>query len=86
MTEAEVLRGLAETIAAKAEEAARAKGVGEVERLVIEGDPAGEIVAIAGAEASMRSSWGAVASAIFKAFCMSHKAAQLAPCSCVIVR
>jgi nucleotide-binding universal stress UspA family protein len=89
MTEAEVLHGAAETIAAKAEQAARAKGVAEVERLVVEGDPAREIIAVARdkrVDAIVLGSRGLGDLQGLLLGSVSHKVAQVAPCTCIMVR
>lgn len=89
VTEAEVLRGAAEMLAGKAEQAARAKGVGETERLVVEGDPAREIVAVAKARAVDTIVMGSRGLGDLQGLLLgsvSHKVVQAAPCTCIVVR
>ncbi len=89
VTEAEVLHGVAETVAATAEQQARAKGVAETGRLVVEGDPAREIIAAAKANNADTIVIGSRGLGDLEGLLLgsvSHKVAQAAPCTCVIVR
>lgn len=89
MTEAEVLQGVAETVAAHAEQAAIDKGVAKTERIVAEGDPAREIVATAAARDVDTIVIGSRGLGDLQGLLLgsvSHKVAQAAPCTCIIVR
>lgn len=89
LTEADVLRGVAEGVARRAEKALHAKGVTDTEHVVVEGDPAQEILALAKArkvDTIVIGTRGLGDLAGLLLGSVSHKVAQLAPCTCIIVR
>jgi nucleotide-binding universal stress UspA family protein len=89
LTEADVLRGAAERVAANAEGAARDKGLADTEKLVVDGDPAREIVALArdrGVDTIVMGSRGLGDVQGLLLGSVSHKVVQSAPCTCIIVR
>jgi nucleotide-binding universal stress UspA family protein len=89
VTEADVLRGAAETLAGKAAQTARAKGVKQVERLVVEGDPVQAIVATARARKADAIVMGSRGLGYIKGLFLgsvSHKVVLTAPCTCIVVR
>jgi len=89
VSEAGASYGVAEMIAREAGVTAREAGVPEVETLVIEGDPTRQIAAVARerrADAVVVGSRGLGEVAGLLLGSVSHKLAQLAPCTCIIVR
>ncbi len=89
MTEADLLRGAAETIAARTAEIARKSGVSNVEKVIAEGDPTQEIIATARARKVDTIVIGSRGLGDFQGLMLgsvSHKVAQMAPCTCIIVR
>ncbi|RWM24643.1 universal stress protein [Mesorhizobium sp.] len=88
VTEAGILRSVAERIASEGAKVARTKGVSGVESLVVEGDPAREIVETAktrGADAIVIGSRGLGDLQGLLLGSVSHKVAHLAPCTTIIV-
>jgi nucleotide-binding universal stress UspA family protein len=80
---------VAQLIAHEAEVAAREAGLKDVESLVVEGDPTRRISEIArdrSAEAIVVGSRGLGEVAGLLLGSVSHKLAQVAPCTCIIVR
>jgi nucleotide-binding universal stress UspA family protein len=89
MTEADILRDAAEAVAAGTENAARAMGAEDVEKVVTEGDPTHEIIAVAKAlqvDTIVMGSRGLGDLQGLLLGSVSHKVAQMAPCTCIIVR
>ena len=89
VTEAEVLRQKAEDLVAEAARAASAKGAPNVETMVVEGDPAGEIIEAAKVQQANMIVMGNRGLGDLQGLLLgsvSHKVAHLAPCTCVIVR
>ena len=89
VSEAGAPYAVAEMIARQAEAAAREAGLRDVERLVVEGDPTRRIADIAQdrrADAIVVGSRGLGEVAGLLLSSVSHKLAQLAPCTCIIVR
>jgi nucleotide-binding universal stress UspA family protein len=89
LTEADVLRSTAERVATNAEGAAHDKGVADTEKLVVEGDPVREIVAVAkdrGVDTIVMGSRGLGDIQGLLLGSVSHKVVQSAPCTCIIVR
>ncbi|RWM40294.1 universal stress protein [Mesorhizobium sp.] len=88
MTEAGILRSVAERIASEGAKVARTKGVSGVESLVVEGDPARGIVETAktrGADPIVIGSRGLGDLQGLLLGSVSHKVAHLAPCTTIIV-
>jgi nucleotide-binding universal stress UspA family protein len=88
-TEAGAPFAMAEMIAREAEADARESGLDDVESLVVEGDPTRQIAAFArerGADAVVVGSRGLGEVAGLLLGSVSHKLAQLAPSTCIIVR
>ncbi len=89
MTEAELLRSAAEFVTAEAQQAAQAKGVKNVEILIVEGDPAQAIVETAKqrkADAIVIGCRGLNYLEGLLLGSVSHKVVQAAPCTCIVVR
>ena len=89
MTEAEIMRGAARRVADAAADKARVKGVNAVESLVMEGDPTSEIVAAAKAHDVDTIVMGSRGLGDLQGLLLgsvSHKVAQVASCTCIIVR
>jgi nucleotide-binding universal stress UspA family protein len=89
LTEADILRSAAERVATNAEGAARNKGVADTEKLVVQGDPAREIVALAkdrSVDTIVMGSRGLGDIQGLLLGSVSHKVIQSAPCTCIIVR
>jgi len=89
VTEADMLRGEAERIAAEGARYAQECGAPRVQSLVAEGDPARRIVETAkerGAGLIVVGSRGLGDLQGLLLGSVSHKVAHLAPCTCVIVR
>ncbi|WP_342238557.1 universal stress protein [Inquilinus sp. OTU3971] len=89
VTEADMLRGMAERIAEQDARYARERGASSVEPLVAEGDPAGRIIEAAkdrGVTMIVIGSRGLGDLQGLLLGSVSHKVAHLAPCTCVIVR
>lgn len=89
VTEADVLRKLAQEIVRQAEAAARQAGLSDVETLVVEGDPTRRITEIANdrqVDAIVMGSRGRGDVAGLLLGSVSHKVTQLATCTCIVVR
>jgi len=89
LTEADVLRRAADAMLAHAEQKCRSAGVLRVEPLISEGDPVGRIIETAkkhGVDTIVMGSRGLGDFAGLLLGSVSHKIAQLAPCTCIIVR
>jgi nucleotide-binding universal stress UspA family protein len=89
VSEAGAPYAVSEMIAKEAESVARAAGLRDVESLVVEGDPTRRITDIARdrrADAIVVGSRGLGEVAGLLLGSVSHKLAQLAPCTCIIVR
>ena len=85
----ESLRKVGEGIVEKAAERLRAKGVGDVKTQVVDGDPAGNIIAAVEHEQAElvvmgRRGLGDVAGLVMGS--VSHKVAHLAECACLTVK
>lgn len=88
-TEAELFRSAAARIADQTEQNARVRGVNAVELLVVEGDPAQQIVEIAGKRKADMIVMGSRGLGDLQGLLLgsvSHKVASSAPCSCLVVR
>jgi nucleotide-binding universal stress UspA family protein len=89
ITEAEMLRQEAERIIRACEGAARAKGVEEIETIIAEGDAAAEIILAAKVRHVDTIVIGSRGLGTLEGLLLgsvSHKVAQMAPCTCIIVR
>ncbi|SMF48519.1 Nucleotide-binding universal stress protein, UspA family [Tistlia consotensis] len=89
ISERDLLAKVARQLVADAEAEARAEGVGEVEGLVVEGDPTRCIVETARArkpEMLVLGTRGLGDAQSLLLGSVSHKVAHLAPCSCILVR
>lgn len=89
VTEADILRSVAERIADEGVRLLRKEGVEEVEALVLQGDPAGAVVQearVRGADAIVMGSRGLGDLQGLLLGSVSHKVAHLAPCTCILVR
>jgi nucleotide-binding universal stress UspA family protein len=89
VTEAEVFRGEAQRIVEEAAGTARECGVRDVETAIAEGDPTQRIIELARnrrADAVVVGSRGLGELEGLLLGSVSHKIAQLAPCTCVVVR
>ncbi len=89
MTEADLLRSAAEFVTAEAKQVVQKKGVKDVETLIVEGDPAQEIVRTAKvrmADAIVIGSRGLNYLEGLLLGSVSHKVVQAAECTCVVVR
>jgi len=89
MTESDLHRATAQSIANAAEQEARARGLTAVESMVVEGDPSREIVGAAkttGADLIVMGSRGLGDLQGLLLGSVSHKVSHAAPCSCLVVR
>jgi nucleotide-binding universal stress UspA family protein len=89
VTEAEAFRLEAQRIVDDASATARERGVKDVETAIAEGDPTQRIVELArnrGADAVVVGSRGLGGLEGLLLGSVSHKIAQLAPCTCIVVR
>jgi nucleotide-binding universal stress UspA family protein len=89
MTEADLLRSAAEFIVDEAKQAAKAKGVKDIETLIVEGDSTTHIIDTAKARAADAIVMGCRGLGELEGLLLgsvSHKVVQAAPCTCVVVR
>ena len=85
----EIIVKMGESVATRAEKAARDKGVGVVRHEVLEGDTAEQIVRTAermGTELIVVGSRGLGPFRRLLMGSVSHKVSQIAPCACLVVR
>ena len=89
LTEADVLREAAEALVAKVENAARAKGVRDVETITMTGDPAHVILDVAKdrkVDTIVMGSRGLGSLQGLLLGAVAYKVAHMAPCTSIIVR
>ena len=89
LTEADILRAAAEQIAKQGVMALKDRGVAQVEALVVEGDPARQIIETArerGVDVIVLGSRGLGDLQGLLLGSVSHKVAHLAPCTCIIAK
>lgn len=89
VTEADLLRQAAGRIVEAAQQAARERGVADVEGLIVEGDATRAIVETAGARGADLIVIGSRGIGDLQGLLLgsvSHKVVNTAPCSCLIVR
>jgi nucleotide-binding universal stress UspA family protein len=89
ISEAAALEAEAQRITGEAEAAARKAGLTDVEKLIAEGDPTQQISQIAAArqaDAVVVGSRGRSEANGLLLGSVSHKVAQLVPCTCIIAR
>jgi nucleotide-binding universal stress UspA family protein len=89
MTEVELLHAAAEFVVDEAKHAAHAKGAKDVETLIVEGDPAQEIVLTAKARKADAIVIGSRGLNYLEGILLgsvSHKVVQAAECTCILVR
>ena len=89
ISEAAALEAEAQRITGEAEAAARKAGLTDVEKLIAEGDPTQQISEVAAArhaDAVVVGSRGRSEASGLLLGSVSHKVAQLVPCTCIIAR
>ncbi len=89
MTEADLLRSAAEFVTGEAKQAVQKKGLKDVETLIVEGDPAQEIVNTAKARKADAIVIGSRGLNYLEGILLgsvSHKVVQAAECTCIVVR
>lgn len=89
VTEADLLRQAACRIVADAEQAARDRGVGEIETMVAEGDPGRTILDTAASRRADLIVLGSRGLGDLQGLLLgsvSHKVVNAAPCNCLVVR